>query len=87
VHELSQIPPLLRKVHELKSSETGGKVSRITLWISQFFPMSAEILKVHLIEVVHGTDLENIEWVIKESAGPDGPGPAEILLDSIEVTE
>lgn len=87
MHELAQIPPLLRKIHELKSSESTGMVSRATLWISQFFPMNAEILKVHLIEAVQGTDLENIEWVIKESAGPDGPGPAEILLEEVELTE
>jgi Zn finger protein HypA/HybF involved in hydrogenase expression len=87
VHELAQIPPLLRKIHELKSSESTGTVTRSTLCISQFFPMSAEVLKVHLIEAIQGTDLENIEWVIKESAGPDGPGPAEILLEEVDFTE
>lgn len=87
MHELAQIPPLLKKIQALRQSEPAGKVVSATLSIHPFFPMSAEILKIHLNEAVQGTELEGIEWMIEESAGPDGPGPAEILLESVEVPE
>ncbi len=87
MHELTQIPPLLKKIHELKSAESSSQVVRAKLRISSFFPMTPEVLKIHLGEAVEGTDLERIEWVIEQSAGPDGPGPADILLESVELTQ
>ncbi len=87
MHELAQIPPLLKRIQAVRLSEPAGKILSANLSIHPFFPMSTDVLKIHLIEAVQGTELEGIEWIIEESAGPDGPGPAEILLESVELTQ
>ncbi len=87
MHELAQIPPLLGKIRELKAAEGASEVLRANLQMGILFPMSPEILKIHLAEAVRGTDLENIDWIIMQSAGPDDPGPADLLLESLELNE
>lgn len=87
MHELTQLPPLFKKIRELRGINEAKGVVRVCIQVGPFFSMSPEVLKHHLAEAVRGSDLEDTEWVIKKTAGQELPDPADVLLESVELSE